>query len=466
MQRSKYSAKWVLLVAMMVFGIVSSFAITQDDLLNRKISLNVEDGSIAHTLSTMARLSDCNIVLSLDALGGKDDQEDRRITIHLNDVPIEQALALVVKTVGLSYRLIGENTFLVGEKNQIEEEVGERSYVIPVNYIDVDKLTKALEVMPGEVTGVEGQNALLVRANPETYAEIANRIAELDVPQKQIEIRARIIEVSLTDTKQYGIDWSNLNHFTLIMAENPVNSSGVGLPYNFSDETGASIYGDATDFEVLPDQQYFMKMDDWDDHFHFSRQLTAFDITLDFLLENNAAKLLTDTRVTALNGEKADILIGEVLKYVSVDREGEYQTEEEGVGIKLEVLPKVNRDGLITTTISPEVSSIIELVDGRLPRKKTRQVNSTVTVPDGSKIIVGGLLSSTLSTTVNKLPFLGDIPFIGKLFQHKVQELKTTDLIIEITPRIVNLQNEQDDYEVDERLTQRLIKTKTDSEEE
>ena len=466
MQRSKYSAKWVLLVAILMFGIVSSFAITQDDLLNRRISLNVEDGSIPHTLSTMARLSDCNIVLSLDALGGKDDQEEQRITIHLNDVPIEQALALVVKTVGLSYRLIGENTFLVGEKNKIEEEVGERSYVIPVNYVDINKLINALEMMPGEVSGVDGQNALLIRANPESYSEIASRIAELDVPQKQIEIRARIIEISLTDTKQYGIDWSKLNHFTLIMAEDPVNANGVGLPYNYNDETGQSIYGDPGDFEVLPDQQYFMKMDDWEDQFHFSRQLTAFDITLDFLLENNAAKLLTDTRITALNGEQADILIGEVVKYVAVDRENEYQTEEETVGIKLSVQPKVNRDGLITTTIAPEVSSIIELVDGRLPRKKTRQVNSTVTVPDGSKIIVGGLLSSTLSNTVNKLPLLGDIPFIGKLFQHTVQELKTTDLIIEITPRIVDLQNEQVDYEVDERLNKKLIKTKAASDEE
>ena len=466
MQRSKYSAKWVLLVAMLMFGIVSSFAITQDDLLNRKISLNVEDGSIGHTLSTMARLSDCNIVLSLDALGGKEDQEERRITIHLNEVPIEQALALVVKTVGLSYRLIGENTFLVGEKTQIMEEVGERSYVIPINYVDVNKLVSAMEKMPGEISGLEGQNALLIRANPETFSEIAARINELDVPQKQIEIRARIIEVSLTDTKQYGIDWSKLNHFTLILAENPVNADGVGLPYNYSDETGNLIYGDPTDFEVLPDEQYFVKMDDWEDQFHFSRQLTAFDITLDFLLENNAAKLLTDTRITALNGENADILIGEVVKYVAVDREGEYQTEEEEIGIKLKVKPKVNRDGLITTTISPEVSSIIELVDGRLPRKKTRQVNSTVTVPDGSKIIVGGLLSSTLSNTVSKLPLLGDIPFIGKLFQHQVQELKTTDLIIEITPRIVNVEQEQEEFEIDERMNQRLIKTKTASEEE
>ena len=460
MQNSK--AKWILLFACL-FALAALQA--QDStLLNKKITLNVEDGALSHVLTTMADLSGTNIVLAIPQASDEEKADEKRVTIHLSDVPIEQALSLVVKSVGLSYRLIGENTFIVGEKNLIEEEVGERSYVIQLNYLDAEIVTDALDILPGEVKALEGQNAILIMANPETFAEIQKRVAEIDVPQKQVEIRARIIEISLDDSKRLGIDWSRLNSLTTIIAEDPMNADGYGLPFNYTDLESGLTHGDATALGELPGDQYFQKMDDWDNFGHFSRQLYAFDITLDWLMQNNAAKLLTDTRLTAMNGETADILIGEVLPYVVRDVENAYQVEREEVGIKLEVEPMINAEGLITTRIAPEVSSVIELVNGYVPRTKTRRVTSTVTVPDGAKIIVGGLLSNQLTTTTNKVPFLGDLPFIGKIFTHKVETLRTTDLIIEITPHIVNVAADQVDFDVDERLETRLIHEKTETE--
>ena len=124
----------------------------------------------------MAKLSNCNIVLALESSDDdQDDVRDKKLTIHLKEVPIEQALSLVVKSIGLSYRLIGERTFIVGEKERIEEEVGERSYIINLNYVDAEKVVKAMEHMPGQTVAIEGQNALLVRANPESYAEISKK---------------------------------------------------------------------------------------------------------------------------------------------------------------------------------------------------------------------------------------------------------------------------------------------------
>jgi len=89
----------------------------------------------------------------------------------------------------------------------------------------------ALKIMPGESTAIEGQNAILVRANPETFAEISKRVEEIDVPQKQIEIRARLIEISVSEAEKYGIDWSKLNKLTTILAEDAKSSIGTGLPY-------------------------------------------------------------------------------------------------------------------------------------------------------------------------------------------------------------------------------------------
>jgi general secretion pathway protein D len=219
--------------------------------------------------------------------------------------------------------------------------------------------------MPGTLKAIEGQNAILVRANPETFSEISMRVEEIDVPVQQIEIRARLIEVSVSEAEKYGIDWAKLNRLTTILAENPQSITGAGLPHDYFDETGATTHGNLNNpLGELPENQYFQKLDGWDGVGHFSRQLTAFDITIDWLLENNAAKLLTNTHVTALNGEEAEILIGEIVPFVAEDNDKQIRVERESVGIKLKVKPTVNKDGQITTKIEPEVSSVIELVGG------------------------------------------------------------------------------------------------------
>jgi type II secretory pathway component GspD/PulD (secretin) len=467
MKKFNFQVKAIILGLFLITYFTGTLFAQEDvnDLLNKKISLDAEDATISFIITTMAVLSDCNIVLAMGYTDGEETDAEQKLTIHIKDVPVEQALALVVKSIGLSYRLIGEKTFIVGDKDRIEEEIGERTYIVTLNYVDVNKVVDALEIMPGEVMAIQGQNSLLIRANPETFSEIIKRIEEIDTPQKQIEIRARLIEVSISEAEKYGIDWARLNQLTTILAEDAMTDGGVGLPYNFTDETGTAPYGDLSPFAELPEDQYFQRMGDLEDAFHFSRQMYAFDITVDWLLENNAAQLLTDTRITALNGEEAEIHIGEVVPFVVEDNDKQIQVEREEVGIKLKIKPSVNKDGQITTIIEPEVSSVLELVGGYVPRTKVRRVTSTVTVPDGRKIIVGGLLNSDIVNTVNKVPFLGDLPFIGKLFQHKSSKVNTTDLIIEITPHVVDFAEEsQEEFDIDERLERKLIKRKNPEE--
>jgi type II secretory pathway component GspD/PulD (secretin) len=456
----------LIIAVSLILSAVGLFAAKEEvNLLEKKVTINAVDASISSILSTMAKMSGTNIVLSVDAISDKDKDEEPKITVSLKEIPIEEALSLVVKAVGLSYRLIGENTFLVGESKKIQEEVGERSYVVTLNNVNAKNVVKALESFPGKAVELEGQNAIMIHANPISFAEMSKRIQEFDIPQKQVEIRARLIEISVTDSKKMGIDWSKLNHLTTIIAEDPMNQNGVGLPYNYSDVTGALPHGSSQPLGSLPTSQYFQKMDDWSNVGRFSRQLTAFDITVNWLLENSAAKLLTDTRLTALSGEKAEIHIGEVVPFVVTDKEYNLQVEREQVGIKLNVSPTVNKDGQITVVLAPEVSSVIELVAGYVPRTKVRRINSTVTVPNGSKIIVGGLLSSNLMRSVEKVPLLGSIPFIGRLFQHVTEHITTTDLIIEITPSIIDLAEHQVEFKVDERLERRLIEIEEDEEE-
>jgi general secretion pathway protein D len=111
------------------------------------------------------------------------------------------------------------------------------------------------------------------------------------------------------------------------------------------------------------------------------------------------------------------------------------QTEE--IGIRLNITPTINSGGYITTKVEPEVSSIIELVQGIYPHKKIRTASTTVLVKDGQKIFIGGLLSVDDTKTIFRMPLLSDIPLVGNLFTHTYYQTRKTDLIIEITPRIL-----------------------------
>jgi len=454
---SKRSLMLVLTLAMMILAGTMFAQTERQAALTRKVTFSANDATLSSVLNALSKLSDTNIVLAIENSGDKDKAEEKRVTVNIKDVPIETAVSLVSKSAGLAYRVIGENTFLVGEKAKITEESGERTNVIYLNNVDAAKLSKSMEKANAKVVHLEGQNAIMVVGNPETFEEIKQLVSKVDIAQDQIEIRVRLIEVSISNAKKYGIDWSRLNHLTTILAEDPINSSGAGLPYNYSDETGYLPHGNPTTFEALPDAQYFQRINGFNDIGHYSRQLTAFDITIDWLLENNAAKLLTDTRVTATNGSEASLHIGEIVPFVVTDLEKQIQVERSEVGILLRVTPFVNSNGLITAHIYPEVSSVTDLVGGYVPRIKVRKVASTVTVPNGQRINVGGLLNTTLTQSTVKLPLLGDLPFIGKLFQHRTEMLESTDLIMEITPRLVSVNQNSPEPKLDERLTRTLI---------
>jgi len=436
----------------------------RDPILDTKVTFNADDATLSSVFKALSRLSNTNIVLAIDQAGTA-EKEEKRVTINIKDVPIETAVSLVASSAGLSYRVIGSNTFLVGQKQNIMEEIGERSDIIFLNNLDAKKVSDALQNTSGKITPLEGQNALMVYGNPETFKEIEKLVKSIDIQQQQIEIRVRLIEVHLNEAKQIGVDWSKLNHLTTILAEDPVNQYGTGLPYNYADATGYLPHGDPTDFGVIPDEQYFQRINGFHDIGHFSRQLTAFDVTIDWLLENNAAQLLTDTRVTALNGELATMHIGEVVPFVVTDKENQLQVERSETGIILNVTPKVNKDGNITMNINPEVSSVTELVGGYIPRTKVRRVSSAVTVPNEHKIIVGGLLNSNITQKINKIPLLGDLPLIGKIFQHRYELVENTDLIIEITPRLVSMQETAPTPKLDKRLTRTLIQYEEEEEE-
>ncbi|HBR86918.1 MAG TPA: hypothetical protein DEA65_03655, partial [Candidatus Marinimicrobia bacterium] len=414
------------------------------------VRVHAEDAHLPSILSILAKESGYNIVTDPSV-----NRQDK-ISIHMDDVPIEQAINLVVRAVGLSYEIVG-NSFLIAEPKKLLEEVGITSHVIDLKYADAAEVKMFLQDLTDQIQVDTSGNKILVNASPKKIAEIEEVIRKIDQPATQVMLEVRLIEIGVDVEEDLGIDWSRLAHYTNIFAENGIPPAGVsgagsivpGLAQQ-QNEAGTGVIEDygALPFETLPENMLFNRLN-WNNQddqniipSQFSRQMTAFDVTLDFLIKNNKAEILADSKLVTLNGRKAYIEMVDVVPYIlsSGGVGGQVQVQKEEVGIKLHVLPKVNIDGDITVHVMPEVSSIFEFIgpDKNIPRTKKRTSSTTIRVKDSETIIIGGLISRDLKNTEYKVPYLNKIPLLGKkLFTSSDIIEKKTDLIIQITPSVI-----------------------------
>ena len=399
---------------------------------NTLITVHAEDAFLPSILAILAKESGYNIVT------GPNVNKQDKVSIHLDEVPIEQAINLVVRAVGLSYEVVG-NSFLVADPKKLKEEVGITSYVITLKYAAAEDVKNLLQDISDQVQVDIPGNKLLVNASPKKIADIIQVVESIDVPAIQIMLETRLIEVAADVEEQLGIDWSKISSYKTILAEG-------GVPIT---DGGGSVIPDDQTFGEVPVTMPFNRLSGIFNKDktaiipkYFSRQLTVFDLTLDMLQKNNQAEVLADSRLTTINGREASIKLVDIVPYIlsSGGVGGQVQVQREEVGIKLNILPTVNTDGYITVKVEPEVSTIFEFIgpDKNIPRVKSRTSSTTIRVKDGESIVIGGLLSNDRKQTTYQMPVLHKIPWLGKkLFTSRGVVERKTDLIIQITPNIV-----------------------------
>ena len=420
-----------------------SFLIGQS-IVENNVTIHAEDANLSTILSIIAEDSDYNIVTGPSVSSGK------KLTIHLDDTPILEALDLIIRASGLSYEVKGKS-ILVAESSKLNEEIGLSPHIIELKYANASEVQDLLRNITENITIDRSSNKLLIKASPKKIAEIQKVIENVDIPALQIMLEARLIEVSSSDEEKLGIDWSKLAQLTTIIAENasPLDVAGggssgsllPGMTYIVDDLGNVIETFEPQNTGELPSQMYFQRINP-NNTFGFSRQMTAFDITLDMLIKNNEATVLADSKVVTLNGHSASISMVDIVPYIlsSGGVGGQVQVAREEIGIKLDILPTVNTDGFITTQITPEVSSIYDFIgpDQNIPWVKKRVSTTTIRVQNDQSIIIAGLLGSDKRYETNKVPFLSSLPWIGKKFFTSTSEVeRTTDLIIQITPKIV-----------------------------
>jgi type IV pilus assembly protein PilQ len=189
---------------------------------------------------------------------------------------------------------------------------------------------------------------------------------------------------------------------------------------------------------------------------------SQFDAKLQALVQNGQARIRATPRMAAMNGSPAEIFIGR-RKYVAV-KSGYYDTmliRQVDVGVKLDVTPWTGGTGQITTALKAAVNNIsaVDPATG-LPELTTREAATTVRVGDGETIAVGGLKLKELYATESKIPLLGDIPLLGKLFRSKHSNENETELVIFVTPHLLTPEGRMPDAEYERLLREKYLNSK------
>ena len=393
--------------------------------LGKLISLDADDANLPAVLKILAEKGNLNIVTGPGVTSGK-------ITIHLKDVPVEQAVNLVVRAAGLAYERIG-NSILVADAKSLQEETGLSSYTMVLQYADATDVQAALKGLAENITVDRGGNRLIVVTSPRIIAEIQSIIAEMDKPARQVMLEARIVEVSTDGLKKLGIDWDLLNR----------------QGFTFVEGTSGKFDGDLEEPGPLTGGSGITNTPGTDDVWklrNFTRLPKVFRTFLDMLIRDGNARVLANPKLVTLNGKEASMLSGQRIPYLvsqTVFAGGAaaptQSVQREEVGIKLAITPLINADGYITVHIRPEVSSVTGFrgAGSDLPVVATRQAETTVRLKDGNSVVIGGLLNEEKTVNITKVPLLGDIPLLGQLFRHQSIVTSKRDLVIEVTPHLL-----------------------------
>ena len=264
------------------------------------------------------------------------------------------------------------------------------------------------------------------------YGEKVVNILELTRPV-QVKIEARIVEINRSKTDNLGIKWGNstISPGTFHVGQTPMQEWTV----TYGSGSSGSAYNNA-----LADSKPFGKS--WGGYGGY------WDINaqLDALVKSGLAKILSQPNVITLSGEKANIMVGgEIPVPVSV-QSGTITVVWKEYGIKLEIQPEVNSEGLINSKIKAEVSTLDWSDDHKIgisenfqiPPVNSRKAEAAIALSSGQTMALGGLMASEMTKDVTKIPGLADLPVIGKLFRSTAFTRNETELVILITPTIVN----------------------------
>lgn len=433
-----------------------------------QVSLNVVDTDVRDVLNSLARLGNANIVTDGDIKGN--------ITIQINSLDFDSALDLVTKMKGLTYHKSGD-VILVGPKDNMSSNFGsmhifQLKYANPSTVISAASLalgytksdaktvssdssndtvatsgtdsiatTKIIDRAKEESNLVQvnngitnrlsidkATNSLLFYGTDEEANKIGQMLKSIDIPYQQVSVEAEIIAINKDASKKLGIEWE----WSKAPQYPEYDKDGVTRQnWNGSSNSGDSgdskgpFTGGIVSFGRTPEGYSY--------EFYYAATINA-------LVTDGKANILARPNIQTMNGREAIINIGGQIPIPTVtmnDNTTINTIEYKDTGIILRYTPQINPDGYITANVYTEVSSPVYVEDLKAYRFNKRSADTVIRLKDGETMVIGGLIGSEESKSYSKIPFLGDLPILGKFFSNHNNTKNESEVMIFLTARII-----------------------------
>lgn len=379
--------------------------------MNKPVTLQFRDANLRMVFEALSRTTGLNVILDRDV------RADLKTTIFVKDAAVEDTVDLILLQNQLEKRAINANTLFIfpatPAKQKEYQDLQVRTFQI--NNADVKYLQTVLKTVLKikDVSVDERTNTLVMRDTPDAIAVAAKVIAAHDVAEPEIMLEVEVLEVSYDRLSNLGIQFPDS-----LTLSTPTPEGGLTL--------GALRALGSSDLLVSP---------------------LALGINLK--LQDTDANILASPRIRARNKEKARILIGDrvpiITNTVTPVQSGSGvvtgSVQYQDVGLKLEFEPQVYNEQEVGIRIALEVSSIVREIagpNGSLAYQiGTRNANTVVRLLDGETQILGGLISSSDRNTASKIPGLGHLPTVGRLFGNNNGSSNKTEIVLSITPHIL-----------------------------
>lgn len=371
----------------------------------KTMDLDFDETSLDSILHTIGDVADINIVLD-PALKGN------TLDLHLKKVLIRDALTILADSYNLAFKRVG-NSLFVTTKDRIRAD-NLTTRVIKLRYIKASEVKTMTHNLLETINVSEDTNSLVVVGTADEIKKIEDLVRRVDVPQPQVILEAKIIEINKDALKDLGVDWSDT--ITTSFQES-------GRPTTFADT------------EDAPGSAFKL--------YSFARNPIQFDAVIRVLENDNKAKVLSNPRIITLNNQESEIFVGDRIPYTITTVTGGVATTEVRFvepGIRLRITPSIIDEDFVVIKIEPEVSFIFSFrgPQDQYPWVKTRNATAFVRVSNRQPFVLGGLLNQEDKKNFFKVPILGDVPLLGNLFSYQKHTAVDTELIITVTPVIIN----------------------------
>ncbi|PRY72111.1 type IV pilus secretin PilQ [Halomonas ventosae] len=411
-----------------------------------RITLNFQDIEVRSVLAIIADFTGLNLVAS-DSVTG-------RVTLNLQDVPWDQALDLVLKSHGLASRQQG-NVIVVAPASELasleRQELESREQLetlapleteyIQVKYAKADDMARLLRgesgfgllTERGRVAVDPRTNTLLVQDTADQIDSILATLERLDIAVRQVQIEARIVIARDSATRELGVNWG---------MSTPQGNSRLDL--DGASSTPGQVYFDPVAEELTYLDRGGLAVDlggDRNPLSSFAFGYLSGDILLDLELRalesEGKSQTISQPRVITANQRTAVIKQGTQIPYQEGTSSGATNVEFEEAVLALEVTPQITPDNRIIMDLVINNDTVGELFNG-VPSIDTNEIETQVLVDNGETVVLGGILTTEEVRSLFKTPFLGDLPVLGNLFRYTENTNDKVELLVFITPRILD----------------------------